>query len=52
MYLVDAEHASVAEAVAGAVIAAGFGLLSLEPVPVDLEALFLKLTGDRSESGG
>ena len=51
-YLVDAEYASVAEAMAGAVIAAGFGLLSLEPMPVDLEALFLKLTGDRSEAGG
>ena len=52
VYLVDAEHPSVAEVVAGAVITAGFGLLSLESMPVDLEALFLKLTGDRAEAGG
>jgi ABC-2 type transport system ATP-binding protein len=47
-YLVDAEHPSVSEAVAGAVVRAGFGLLSLEPAPVDLESLFLRLTGDRT----
>ena len=46
-YVVEAEGPSVAEAVAGAVVAAGFGLLTMEPMPVDLEALFLRLTGDR-----
>jgi ABC-2 type transport system ATP-binding protein len=51
-YVVEVEHTSVAEAVAGAVIRAGFGLLSLEPAPVDLEALFLQLTGDRKVSSG
>jgi hypothetical protein len=45
-YLVDADHAAVAESVAGAVINAGFGLVSLQPLAIDLEALFLRLTGD------
>jgi len=45
-YVVDAEQA-VAETLAAALIAAGFGLLAMEPAPVDLETLFLRLTGDR-----
>ena len=51
VYLLDVADASVAEAVAKAVIAAGFGLLSMEPAPVDLEALFLELTGEPAEPG-
>jgi ABC-2 type transport system ATP-binding protein len=50
-YLVDTQHASLAESVAQAVIAGGFGLLSMESAPVDLEALFLQLTGGRAEAG-
>jgi ABC-2 type transport system ATP-binding protein len=49
-YVVDAERASVAEALAAAIIAGGFGLLAMEPAPVDLEALFLRLTGERAEA--
>jgi ABC-2 type transport system ATP-binding protein len=49
-YLVDADHASVAESVAGAVITAGFGLVSLQPLAIDLEALFLRLTGDQPDA--
>jgi len=45
-YVVDAEQA-VAETLAAALIAGGFGLLAMEPAPVDLETLFLRLTGDR-----
>jgi ABC-2 type transport system ATP-binding protein len=48
-YLVDIEGDSVAEALAAAVVASGFGLLSLEPVTVDLESLFLQLTGVQTE---
>jgi ABC-2 type transport system ATP-binding protein len=44
-YLVDAGEAATAEALAAAVVRAGFGLLDLGPAPVDLEALFLGLTG-------
>jgi ABC-2 type transport system ATP-binding protein len=51
-YVVDADPAPVAETLAAAVIAGGFGLLALEPVRVDLEALFLRMTGDRAESAG
>jgi ABC-2 type transport system ATP-binding protein len=51
MYLVETESGSVAESVAKAVTTAGFGLLSLEPAPVDLESLFLRLTGTRAEGG-
>jgi len=49
-YLVDVETASVAEALAAAVVAGGFGLLDMGPAPVDLEALFLALTTSRPES--
>jgi ABC-2 type transport system ATP-binding protein len=51
-YLVEADHASVAESVAGAVINAGFGLVSLQPVAMDLEALFLRLTADPPDASG
>ena len=50
-YFVDTQHASLAESVAQAIIAGGFGLLSMESAPVDLEALFLQLTGGRAEAG-
>jgi gliding motility-associated transport system ATP-binding protein len=43
-YLVVSQSAEVAEAVAAAVVGAGFGLLALEPAPPELEALFLRLT--------
>jgi ABC-2 type transport system ATP-binding protein len=51
-YLVDAETASVAEALAAAVVAGGFGLLDLGPVRVDLEGLFLGLTSSRAKVPG
>ena len=49
-YLVDAGPALVAEALAAAVVAGGFGLLDIRPAPVDLETLFLDLTGGRPEA--
>jgi ABC-2 type transport system ATP-binding protein len=49
-YVVDAERASAPEAVAAAVVGGGFGLLGMEPAAVDLEALFLRLTGERAEA--
>jgi ABC-2 type transport system ATP-binding protein len=42
--LVDSGGGPVAEALAAAVVAAGFGLLDMGPVHVDLETLFLGLT--------
>src|SRR2546421_1883936 len=47
-YVVDADR-SVGEALATAVVGNGFGLLAMEPAPVDLEALFLRLTAQRTE---
>jgi len=44
-YFVDVEAVLVTEALAAAVVAGGFGLLEMGPAPVDLEALFLGLTG-------
>jgi len=44
-YLIDADR-NVAEAIASTLVAGGFGLLAMEPAPVDLERLFLKLTAD------
>ena len=41
---VDSGGGAVAEALAAAVVAAGFGLLDMGPVHVDLETLFLGLT--------
>jgi len=49
-YFVDAEAVPIAEALAAAVVAGGFGLLDMGPAPVDLEALFLGLTSGRRES--
>lgn len=50
-YLVDAEaDALVTEALAGAVVGGGFGLVEIGPAPADLEALFLGLTGGRAEA--
>lgn len=48
-YLVDAEAAPVAETLAAAVVAGGFGLLDMGPERVDLEGLFLGLTASRPE---
>ena len=48
-YVVDADR-SVDEALATAVVGNGFGLLAMEPAPVDLEALFLRLTAQRTEA--
>jgi gliding motility-associated transport system ATP-binding protein len=48
-YLVLAETASVAEPVAVAVTGGGFGLLVLEPAPLELESLFLRLTAAAPE---
>ena len=48
-YVVDAEGASAPEAIAAAVVGSGFGLLGMEPAAVDLEDLFLRLTGERAE---
>jgi ABC-2 type transport system ATP-binding protein len=45
-YLVDTEARSgVSEALASSIVAGGFGLLEMGPAPVDLEELFLGLTG-------
>ena len=48
-YIVDGDGASLAESLAEAVVAAGFGLLDLGAAPMDLEALFLGLTSGRVE---
>jgi len=48
-YVVDADR-SVGEALATAVVGNGFGRLAMEPAPVDLEALFLRLTAQRTEA--
>jgi ABC-2 type transport system ATP-binding protein len=51
-YLVDAEAgATVSEALAASLVAGGFGLVEMGPAPVDLEALFLGLTGGRPGDG-
>jgi hypothetical protein len=49
-YLVDADAVPIAEALAAAVVAGGFGLLDMGPAPADLEALFLGLTSGRAET--
>jgi len=46
---VDSGAGPIAEALAAAVIAAGFGLLDMAPVHLDLETLFLGLTSGHSE---
>ncbi len=45
-YFVEAEPVPVAEALAAALVGGGFGMLELSEAPVDLEALFLRLTGE------
>ncbi len=50
--LVDAAPGPAAEALAAAVVTAGFGLVDMAPAPVDLEALFLDLTGGQPEARG
>lgn len=50
-YLVDADPPAAAEELAAAVVAGGFGLHEIGPAPVDLEALFLSLTGGGVTSG-
>lgn len=44
-YLVDVDGPSVAEGIAAALVRDGFGLVELHGESVDLEALFLQLTG-------
>ena len=44
-YVLDVDGPSVAEGVAVALVGAGFGLVELHEDAVDLEALFLQLTG-------
>jgi ABC-2 type transport system ATP-binding protein len=48
---VDSGTGAVAEALAAAVVADGFGLVDMRPAPVDLETLFLGLTSGHSEAG-
>ena len=48
-YFVEARPVPVAEALAAALAREGFGLLEMAQAPVDLEALFLGLTGGRTE---
>jgi len=48
-YFVDSGRELIAEALAAAVVAAGFGLLDMGPVHVDLETLFLGLTSGHTE---
>ena len=45
VYLVDVDGPSVAEGIATALVRDGFGLLELHGESVDLEAVFLQLTG-------
>jgi ABC-2 type transport system ATP-binding protein len=49
-YVVDTDGAPIAEALAAALVAAGFGVLELGPAPVDLEALFLRLTSEQANA--
>jgi len=49
-YFVDAESGRIAEALAHAVVAGGFGLRDIGPAAVDLETLFLSLTSGHAES--
>jgi ABC-2 type transport system ATP-binding protein len=50
--LVDSEAGSISEKLAAAVVAAGFGLLDMAVVHVDLETLFLGLTSGHGEERG
>jgi ABC-2 type transport system ATP-binding protein len=49
-YVVDAAAGPITEALAAAVVGAGFGLHEITPAPVDLEALFLGLTSGGPEA--
>jgi ABC-2 type transport system ATP-binding protein len=49
-YVVDAAGGPITEALAAAVVRAGFGLHEITPAPVDLEALFLGLTSGGPEA--
>jgi ABC-2 type transport system ATP-binding protein len=49
VYRVEAGPEPVAEALAASLVRSGFGLADMGPAPVDLEALFLGLTGGRPE---
>jgi ABC-2 type transport system ATP-binding protein len=48
-WIVDGQGRSIAEELAAAVVAAGFGLLDMTPTHRDLEALFLSLTSGSRE---
>jgi len=48
-YIVDCQGGSIAEELAAAVVAAGFGLSDMTPAHQDLEALFLSLTSGSGE---
>jgi ABC-2 type transport system ATP-binding protein len=49
VYIVDVGPDPVAETLATALVLGGFGLVDMGPAPVDLETLFLELTGGRPE---
>src|SRR5262249_60738727 len=49
-FLLDVDSPSVAEGVAAALVGGGFGLAELREHSVDLEALFLELTGSAPAS--
>jgi gliding motility-associated transport system ATP-binding protein len=49
-YVVEAGPDPVAETLAAALVSGGFGLVDLGRAPVDLESLFLQLTGGREAS--
>ena len=51
-YVVDVDGPSVAEGVAAALVGGGVGLVELHEDSVDLEALFLQLTGGAPASAG
>lgn len=48
-YIVETGPDPVAEPVAAALVSGGFGLVHMGPAPMDLETLFLELTGGRPE---
>ncbi|MGH9526015.1 MAG: ATP-binding cassette domain-containing protein [Terriglobales bacterium] len=49
---VESEGADVREALARAVVSAGWGLLELKPVEVSLEEIFLSLTAEKAAAAG
>ncbi|MGH9534567.1 MAG: hypothetical protein ACRD2E_06890, partial [Terriglobales bacterium] len=48
---VESAGGDVREAVARAVVSAGWGLLELKPVEVSLEEIFLSLTAEQEPAG-